>query len=64
MPCYCEPDEKELNDAQQKIRFHAIEIVKQIRFMAYPPDRYPQELKDAMKLIEHLYTGECDERGK
>ncbi len=62
MPCYCEPDEKGLNEAQVFIKAHAQAIVDIIKGMVHPTQRYPQELRDAMKLIEHLYTGECDER--
>lgn len=64
MPCYCEPDERELNQAQIKIKAYAHEIVEIIRGIVHPTDRYPQELKDAMKLLEHLYTGECDEKAR
>lgn len=63
MPCYCEPDDKELDEAKKAIRKHAEEIVKIIKGIVHPTQRYPQELKDAMKLVEHLYTGECDEKG-
>lgn len=62
MPCYCEPDDSELNEAQIKIRNHAQEIVDSIKSIVHPSQRYPQELVDAMKLLEHLYTGECDEK--
>lgn len=62
MPCYCDPDKKELDEAQIQIRKRAIEIVDIIKGIVHPTDRYPQQLTDAMKLLEHLYTGECDEK--
>jgi hypothetical protein len=62
MPCFCEPDYEELNESQRIIRMHAQAIVDIIKSIVHPTCRYPQELTDAMKLIEHLYTGECDER--
>jgi hypothetical protein len=62
MPCYCDPSDEELDESRKKIRFNANEIVKEIKRVTNPTCIYPQELIDAMKLIEHLFTGECDER--
>jgi hypothetical protein len=62
MPCWCAPDDKELNDAQVKIREHAEEICRIIGSVTHPTSRYPEMLKDSMKLLEHIYTGECDEK--
>jgi hypothetical protein len=64
MPCYCDPDKKELDEAKAQIRKRAVEIVDIIKRITHPTDRYTQELIYAMKLIEHLYTGDCDEKTK
>jgi len=62
MPCYCEPDDKELDKARLDIRNHVKQIVAIIKGMHHPTERYPEMVKDTMKLIDHLYTGECDEK--
>lgn len=62
IPCYCEPDNEELDDAQISCKQRAAEIVEIIKRVSHPTDRYPDLLRDTMKLIEHLYTGDCDER--
>jgi hypothetical protein len=64
MPCYCDPSLEELDESRKKIRIYAEAIVYEIRNMVHPTQRYPQELVDAMKLIEHLFTGKCDEKSK
>lgn len=62
MPCYCEPDENELDRDRKILLSHAKEMVTIMKRMVHPTERYPQILIDTMKLLGHLYTGECDEK--
>lgn len=62
MPCFCDPDKEEIDEARLLIRKKAQEICNIIHRVSHPTDRYPLLLRDSMKLLEHLYTGECDEK--
>ena len=62
MPCYCDLSNQQLDEVRRKIKEHAKAIVDQIKWASNPTSRYPELLTDTLKLIEHMYTGECDER--
>lgn len=61
MPCFCDASDEELDEARKKIRNLVIEICDTIKFISHPTDKRPELLVDALKLIEHIYAGECDE---
>jgi hypothetical protein len=60
MPCMCwyHHDEKSL----QFIKNCCQLIVNEIKALEKEGDPIGCKLKDAQKLLEHLYTGKCDEK--
>jgi hypothetical protein len=62
MPCFCDASNEEMDHVKKDIKHLSLEIVDHIKRVSHPTSRYPELLKDTLKAIEHMYTGECDER--
>lgn len=70
MPCFCWIDDKTLDEGRSQLRKHAKEMVKIMKKIDdaghIPPDKDELGsgciLNQTKKLIDHLYTGKCDEK--
>lgn len=60
MPCTCWYDPGE--EPKRLIKLHCQEIVEVIKRLEQIGDPIGVSLQDAQKLLEHFYTGKCDER--
>lgn len=62
MPCTCWYDPGE--GPKRLIKSHCQQIVDEIKRLEKEGDPIGVSLKDAQKLLEHLYIGKCDEKEK
>lgn len=60
MPCMCWYDPGE--EPKRLIKSHCQQIVDEIKRLEKDGDPIGVSLADAKKLLEHLYTGTCNER--
>ena len=60
MPCMCwyEPSNADKSD----IKHHCVELVRIVKRLHKNGDPIGCTLYDVKKLLDHLYSGECDER--
>lgn len=60
MPCMCwyHPKDEKLQELKKRCQ----SVSDYVRELGRDGDPVGGELKDALKLIKHLYTGECEER--
>lgn len=62
MPCMCWYDPGE--EPKKEIKLHCEKIVEIIKQLELIGDPLGVSLNDAQKLLEHLYTGKCEEKEK
>ena len=64
MPCFCDIDKETLDRGRSIIKAHVEAIVQTLKQLDKEGDirDHTTLLEQTHKLLDHLYTGECDER--
>jgi len=62
MPCMCWYDPPEVS--KRFIKYHCELLVQEIKRLESEGDPLGISIESTKKLLDHLYTGECDEKPK